>query len=85
MAEPTDNKGPYDTLMANHDQTLESFLEYLKNNPSDRFWQALRNWSGNDFIFFGNMTNRRGSNARVVIDTMAVYLDDTFNYAGKDK
>ena len=29
----------------------ESLLEYIKANPSLRFWQALRNWSGVNFIF----------------------------------
>ena len=31
-------------------KTLKSFLEYYKKNPHQRFWQALRNWSGYNFI-----------------------------------
>jgi hypothetical protein len=29
---------------------LESFSRYCKDNPELRFWQALRNWSGFNFI-----------------------------------
>lgn len=32
---------------------LESFTEYCKDRPSERFWQALRNWSGHNFILAG--------------------------------
>jgi hypothetical protein len=27
------------------------FIEYLSKNPEQRFWQALRNWSGHSFIY----------------------------------
>lgn len=27
-------------------ETLTSFAEYCRSNPEQRFWQALRNWSG---------------------------------------
>ena len=30
---------------------LESFIVYCKANPEQRFWQALRNWSGSNFIY----------------------------------
>jgi hypothetical protein len=29
---------------------LDSFVKYCRNNPELRFWQALRNWSGSNFI-----------------------------------
>lgn len=28
----------------------KNFLAYCEANPSQRFWQALRNWSGHCFI-----------------------------------
>lgn len=31
--------------------TLDSFIDYCKANPEQRFWQALRNWAGVRFIF----------------------------------
>jgi hypothetical protein len=33
---------------------LTSFIEYCHANPTMRFWQALRNWSGYAFIFGSN-------------------------------
>jgi len=33
---------------------LRSFTEYCVLHPEQRFWQALRNWAKQDFIFFGN-------------------------------
>jgi len=32
-------------------KTLDSFVKYCKKNPEERFWQALRNWSGYKFIY----------------------------------
>ena len=29
---------------------LLDFINYCFNHPEDRFWQALRNWSGYHFI-----------------------------------
>lgn len=29
---------------------LEDFVRYCTAHPSERFWQALRNWSGENFI-----------------------------------
>lgn len=31
-------------------RVLEGFVAYCKANPEQRFWQALRNWSGYDSI-----------------------------------
>lgn len=31
-----------------------SLLKYIVEHPSERFWQAVRNWSGHGFIFFGD-------------------------------
>lgn len=32
----------------------ESFIKYLEEHPSERFWQAVRNWSGHEFIYAMN-------------------------------
>ena len=32
-------------------KTLKSFVNYCLAHPQERFWQALRNWSGYNFIF----------------------------------
>jgi len=47
---------------------LKSFIDYCYNHPTERFWQALRNWSGYNFIF--------GSNANQFDDYSK--LKDTF-------
>ena len=30
---------------------LLDFIKYCVNHPDERFWQALRNWSGFHYIF----------------------------------
>jgi len=51
-------------------KTLDSFVAYCKENPEQRFWQALRNWSGYGFIF--------GCNAIRHGDADKSNLEDTF-------
>ena len=34
-----------------HQKKLDSFIAYCKQHPSERFWQALRNWANVAFIF----------------------------------
>jgi len=36
-------------------KVLKSFAKYCKEHPEERFWQALRNWSGYKFIFASNV------------------------------
>lgn len=38
------------------EELLTSFIAYCKEHPTERFWQALRNWSGYAFIFGSDMT-----------------------------
>ena len=57
-------------------KVLESFIEYCIAHPEQRFWQALRNWSG-----FGNIK---------VLDLSQNWLGkidykDTFYFEGKEK
>lgn len=49
--------------------TLTSFIMYCRAHPEQRFWQALRNWSGFCFIYAGNIS---------------IHID-TFYFKGKDK
>lgn len=48
---------------------LDDFMVYIIDHPTERFWQALRNWSGADFIVF--------------VRGMAEC--DTFEWVGKDE
>lgn len=34
------------------EKLLTDFINYCKDYPEQRFWQALRNWSGASFIFY---------------------------------
>jgi len=36
--------------MNKNKKLLDSFIKYCEENPSQRFWQALCNWSQNSFI-----------------------------------
>ena len=33
-----------------NEKVLESFVAYCKAHPTQRFWQALRNWADVNFI-----------------------------------
>lgn len=46
---------------------LNSFVKYCNSHPEQRFWQALRNWSGWGFVFVGNYD--RATNDVHPIDT----------------
>jgi len=48
---------------------LKSFTDYCYKNPTERFWQALRNWSEYEFIY--------GSNKCVAMEEVDD-LEDTF-------
>ena len=46
-------------LVENKNQKqLLSFIEYCTNHPEQRFYQCLRNWSGEKFILFSNVPPR---------------------------
>lgn len=51
-------------------ETLNDFVAYCKTHPSERFWQALRNWSGHNFIL--------AAKSKDEIDA-----EDTFYWRGK--
>jgi len=55
-----------------NEKTLASFVEYCRANPSLRFWQALRNWAGVNFIFAGG--------SHLDLDDVR----DTFYWEGRD-
>ena len=49
-------------------EMLNSFVAYCAQHPHERFWQALRNWSGYSDIKAGDEND---------------YLWDTFYWEGK--
>lgn len=63
--------------MSKNSKVLDSFVEYCNNHPDERFWQALRNWSGFPFIMATNW--KAGIGNRSIHD----YDFDTFYFEGK--
>lgn len=62
---------------------LRSFIAYCVSHPDQRFWQALRNWSGHNFIYVGSHAIHEYMLMRVPGNGTG-YLRETFNYEGKD-
>ncbi len=52
-------------------KTLDSFIDYCKLHPHERFYQALRNWSRFNFIMGFDKLPDEGI--------------DTFYFEGRDK
>jgi len=56
---------------------LNDFIHYCISHPEERFWQALRNWSGSPYVFVGG---------QVEFDPKGRFeYEDTFYFEGKDK
>jgi hypothetical protein len=57
-----------------NNKLLKDFIKYYDKHPQERFWQALRNWSGVPFLMVSK-------------DGKFEYNDllDTFYFKGKDK
>ena len=53
-------------------ELLEDFAKYCEAHPELRFWQALRNWSGINFIVAAR-------------ESLSGLLEDTYYWEGKDK
>ena len=57
---------------------LRSFVRYCEEHPELRFWQALRNWSGYNFVLVTNECPV----FKDQIDTDT--LNDTFYWEGRN-
>ena len=53
-------------------ETLQSFVEYCFEHPTERFWQALRNWADVNYLFVADTHEADG-------------VVDTFYWEGKNK
>jgi len=49
------NKGTFQGKSA---KLLDEFITYCVEHPQERFWQALRNWSGYDKIYGEKYNNK---------------------------
>ncbi len=67
-------------------EVLDSFAEYCYLHPEQRFWQALRNWSGYDGIF----AHKDMTSTEYLSDWYKLYIKendkivDTFYWEGKN-
>lgn len=62
--------------MSRNEEVLKDFVNYCSQHPSERFWQALRNWAGDyNFIYASNSIEAKDQ--RLVVDT--------FYWEGKNK
>jgi len=52
--------------MSRNTEHVASFISYCAKHPDERFWQALRNWSGWSYIY---VSNGSGPGGEDVIDT----------------
>ena len=64
---------------ARHTRLLVSLIEYCNANTGLRFWQAVRNWAGVNFLYFSNIP----AHDRQSVPSEELY--DTFYYEGKNK
>lgn len=64
-------------MTTRNSETLASFVAYCVAHPTERFWQALRNWAKVNFVLTFS-----GSVFQIPDDSQFV---DTFNWEGRDK
>lgn len=67
-------------MKTRNSEVLADFIAYCILHPDDRFWQALRNWAGVNFIFFVNHVDWDKSN----ITMRELNALDTYYYEGKN-
>jgi len=67
-----DGKG----IKTQNSEMLDSLIEYCQAHPDQRFWQALRNWSGWQHVLVSNDSDF------VVSQTTVGKVHDTFNWEG---
>jgi len=61
-----------------NEMVLADFVSYCQQHPTERFWQALRNWSGYPFILTAEMEFKNGYGPLTVRK-----WEDTFHWEGK--
>ena len=60
-------------MKSKNSKVLKSFVRYCEKHPTERFWQALTNWTKASFILFSEFPPHD------------IYEHDTFYFEGKDK
>ena len=55
-------------MKSKNSTTLDSFTDYCRQNPDQRFWQALRNWIEADFVLLVRDTTHEELNKKLGAD-----------------
>lgn len=60
---------------------LADFFDYCTTHPEERFWQALCNWSGHNYIYTSKLgTHQVGEPPdNITADDVVKQLHDTFS------
>ena len=67
-------------MKTRNSEVLTDFIAYCLLHPDERFWQALLNWSGFNFIY----VSPKSEDTKYGRTPEKVYRD-TFYFEGKDK
>ena len=68
-------------MKTRNSEVLADFVAYCEANPSQRFWQALRNWmGGHNFL----LTSTHGPFELTPKDDRPVSIQDTFYWEGRN-
>lgn len=69
-------------MKTRNSETLNSFVAYCDAHPSERFWQALLNWSGLPYIL---MSTAPGPDVQQQLDGPGcAHVRDTFYWEGRN-
>lgn len=60
------------------DPCLADFVQYCKDHPDQRFWQALQSWSGYAFVYVSDYNSS-------LMDIKEKDLEDTYYWKGRRK
>jgi hypothetical protein len=71
-------------MTTRNSEVLKSFVEYCEAHPQERFWQALRNWSGHSFVFVGPLLPTDYAYESGIDEQILLDLQDTFSWTERD-
>ena len=63
-------------MESNNSEVLKDFIKYCEAAPELRFWQALRNWSGFNYIYAAKEESD-------IIDTFYFVVKNPFKHEHK--
>ena len=67
-------------MQTRNSKVLTDFIAYCILHPDERFWQALRNWAGVEFVYLAGMERNE---TQYGPEAIKVYKD-TFYLEGKN-